>query len=770
MSLVIRMPPRLRLAALSGVAFLLASANWATAQPPPFRKAQAEDLRLNVTIAQVGAWGGPVRDFQRVGNVGYCAAGNRLVTLDMTDPANITELGSVNLESSVNEFALDGGGFAYVMTEQIDFFRWSARPHVVDVSDPSAPQSVWSSAQYVNSMRQVELYSNANGDLAILQTKNGLTQALEISDPLNPIVMIGDSVWRFPTATGGFKNAVGDPVVRGDLLYGLINYAVGGGNPAFRGLAIYDLSGIDPGVLPMEPSLVGSVDLLPNSWSDVPRQVAVDGGHAYVVVNDYDDNERQVVLAVDVSNPSAPTVVSEYDDFVHNNTNYDLGDIAAANGLAYVADPQINIPPFGGDPNDFEGLRILDMLTDPNNPAVVGTYATHAKASYDLRVEGTTAHLFDQGEGLIVLDVSNPGAPVRLGNYHSPAVLRKIVRRGDLLYVADAWNGLSILDISDQSAPQLVGVYQSPVGVNHWGLDLQGTLAYLAAGIGGLEVIDISDPANPTLVGEVRDPPPFGWEFMWCTGVKIVGDVAYVGALIHRPGAQSTLVFSYDVSTPAAITVLDPDGVYVAGSSLAAAFDHDAARDLLYPTRMADSESATGETGFRVNISDPSNLQIDYPGWKSIGASYDPGGDFLATTDAEDPAHDPNGGLSLWSPPTGFPSSPTGFVPIDYAGAIDTHPLGTVVYGISADLVGEDGFHVLLFDTSDPSAPVLLASALGPSSLPDRYYRIFGDLLADERGIYLTRGSADDELERSTGLTIYEVRSQLTPVQVSPWP
>jgi hypothetical protein len=51
----------------------------------------------------VGGWGGPINEFERHGDIGYAAIGQRLVTLDMADPTSPFEIVGLDPSRSVPE-------------------------------------------------------------------------------------------------------------------------------------------------------------------------------------------------------------------------------------------------------------------------------------------------------------------------------------------------------------------------------------------------------------------------------------------------------------------------------------------------------------------------------------------------------------------------------------------------------------------------------------------------------------------------------------------
>ena len=73
-------------------------------------------------------------------------------------------------------------------------------------------------------------------------------------------------------------------------------------------------------------------------------------------------------------------------------------------------------------------------------------------------VSGGRAYLAS-GAGLLVLDVSSPGAPVELGGVALPDEVQGVAAAGAYAYVADSWAGLRVVDVSDPAAPVEVGLY-----------------------------------------------------------------------------------------------------------------------------------------------------------------------------------------------------------------------------------------------------------------------------------------------------------------------
>jgi hypothetical protein len=439
------------------------------------------------SLEVVSSWGGPVNAVQVEGDLAYVAVGRRLVALNVADPSNMTELGSIDMLAAAADVVVRNG-LAYVSTSTR--FDPGYGFCIVDIANPAAMFVVDHYINSFNSPGRIHL----RGNLAFVERPGGGNiPVYDVSDPRN-LILVGEGV------PGGNRFAIS-----GDLLYDVRCWC---GDPTSGArLRIYDLA-IDP----VNPPLLGTCTI-PLAVDVSPRSLFVDGDYAYITHDANDGTDQPALVVVDVNDPGAPTLVTSFPGWVHPN------DVVVVNGFAYVADYA------EGSGNGIshstwqqsKGLVILDV-SNPGRPVQVSTFKTHGTIR-GVRVFGNRAYAFDDGEGLIVLDVSNPAAPVRLGNYHSPALLRKMHKEDDLLYAADAWNGFTILDVSNpQATPAVVGVYQTPPeGFDNRSVDVRDGVAYLSEGDTGFEAINVSDPSNPTFVGAFT-PWPVG---IHCASLKL---------------------------------------------------------------------------------------------------------------------------------------------------------------------------------------------------------------------------------------------------------
>lgn len=166
-----------------------------------------------------------------------------------------------------------------------------------------------------------------------------------------------------------------------------------------------------------------------------------------------------------------------------------------------------------GNGRVYAGGHIFDAA-DPAHPRSIGQYPGTALAlSGDHLI--TVGDENFQMQGLRILDVGNPAAPVLVGSYSNGNSQRDWENRGSLAvsaiyaYWAEPKSGLHVLDISAPASPRLVA--RLLIAGRAGDIAVSGNFAYVAKyGIwegttnlvgSGLSVIDISDPTNPRFAG-----------------------------------------------------------------------------------------------------------------------------------------------------------------------------------------------------------------------------------------------------------------------------
>lgn len=130
----------------------------------------------------------------------------------------------------------------------------------------------------------------------------------------------------------------------------------------------------------------------------------------------------------------------------------------------------------------------------PANPTVVGHLAFGNHWALAVAVSGTTAYVATDGDGVQIVDVTDPEAPVLLGTERTALRPAGLAASGTQLYVAGADQGLVILDVSDPRAPVELGHLDVAPAFN---VTVAGTTAFVATGGGTVRVVDVGDPAAP---------------------------------------------------------------------------------------------------------------------------------------------------------------------------------------------------------------------------------------------------------------------------------
>jgi hypothetical protein len=241
------------------------------------------------------------------------------------------------------------------------------------------------------------------------------------------------------------------------------------------------------------------------------------------VIDTQDDNPGGL-MALDISDPLAPTIIGSY---------YESGlpvKFAIQGDYAYVA-------------NRFNGLEILD-ISDLEHITRVYHHRS-GEVIYDIKVKNNLAFVGGEDPGLEILDISDPMNPVQISTAGLDGWGINIEIMDDILIVEDRWLGTAIetYDVSDAANPIYLDEYklqnvdffnmhvngnnlyvadhgtsgdwfifdlETPTTITQVGrFDSGGTaygswvendIAYIADYSKGLLIVDISDPTNPVLL------------------------------------------------------------------------------------------------------------------------------------------------------------------------------------------------------------------------------------------------------------------------------
>ncbi|MDZ7723512.1 MAG: hypothetical protein U5R06_12085 [candidate division KSB1 bacterium] len=95
-------------------------------------------------------------------------------------------------------------------------------------------------------------------------------------------------------------------------------------------------------------------------------------------------------------------------------------------------------------------------------------------------------------------DISDPE---HIGLVDTRHEAQKVAISGDHAFIADGQEGLVSVDVTNPGSPEL----EHPLYLGDYAYDvtLAGGYAYVAAQIKGLKIVDITDPANPSVISTV---------------------------------------------------------------------------------------------------------------------------------------------------------------------------------------------------------------------------------------------------------------------------
>ena len=205
------------------------------------------------------------------------------------------------------------------------------------------------------------------------------------------------------------------------------------------------------------------------------------------------------------------------------------------------------------DPHPLTGqgknLRLVaNVPIDPGSEGV---------AASDLELHGNYAFVGSYGEGVVIVDISNPLKPRRVGKFNCPGGQNDIQLSPDGRYLALAIEttsnkchpddeGTAILDVSDPTSPREVawigeeeledGSHNNTLDWPHLYVD-QYTNTYSK-----LEIFDLSDPSKPRKIG----------------GIDYGGQDSHHDLIVdHRPDGKS-FAYASSINFTDVIDVTDP--------------------------------------------------------------------------------------------------------------------------------------------------------------------------------------------------------------------
>lgn len=148
-----------------------------------------------------------------------------------------------------------------------------------------------------------------------------------------------------------------------------------------------------------------------------------------------------------------------------------------------------------------EGLKLIDV-SDPDAPVLIGTVADAALGPVDVEIDGRWLYVWSYGFGIRVYDITVPALPVEVaGLALSEESGRFAVSEDGRTLYAVCWDdGFRVVDVSDPTSPVLIGEAVFERRFREVMVVGSQVIAYFSDQGNGW-FIDLSDPAEP-LLGE----------------------------------------------------------------------------------------------------------------------------------------------------------------------------------------------------------------------------------------------------------------------------
>ncbi|MFO7653493.1 MAG: FlgD immunoglobulin-like domain containing protein [Candidatus Krumholzibacteriia bacterium] len=144
-----------------------------------------------------------------------------------------------------------------------------------------------------------------------------------------------------------------------------------------------------------------------------------------------------------------------------------------------------------------QGLRIIDVAV-PGAPVILGYLELNA--IYDWVVRGDCIYVANGYRTFSVVSVADPAAPAVVASLPVAGTACEVLLHGEHVILSDR-QSLRIYDVTTHDSPLQVGMLEADW--TPWDAVMIGDLAVFAARDAGLRIVDVSDPAHP------REGPSF---------------------------------------------------------------------------------------------------------------------------------------------------------------------------------------------------------------------------------------------------------------------
>ncbi|MBI2877785.1 MAG: choice-of-anchor D domain-containing protein [Candidatus Tectomicrobia bacterium] len=413
------------------------------------------------------------------GPYAYVAYGKRgLRVIQVESPSFLREVGTYRTLAEGKNEAMPTFAHGLAMTGSYVYLA-SGRLglEVVELLNPAAPKRV---ANYHDTIGFVSGFFASGQDACAAAGPYGF-DVLKMTDPLSiEEIEAKDGVTLYYT----------DPEFEDLFSFTQAGIFIAGGHPRegdTGGHLFVTFGGFGLALGDIKPDFTGTAGFYPPAEPKPDEVVRFAAGISVVGTTAYLADRDAGLIVLDVTNPLPhvhPNPVKRIGQLVKPEVDWAAEGVLVAgrgaNQYAYVAAGEA-------------GLRIVDV-TDPSDlkNKVIGVLPTPAPA-VAIFVLGNYAYL--AAGDLLVVDVSDPQAPVQRGRYDIPGRATWLQVAGGLAYVVDQAGSLWVIDLSDPDHLTELGRFDTPGQVQ--GVFLAGGYAYVSDGDGGLLILRYRPPIPP---------------------------------------------------------------------------------------------------------------------------------------------------------------------------------------------------------------------------------------------------------------------------------
>ncbi len=424
-------------------------------------------------------YSGSYDDFDILNSMLYICTHSTLDIVDISEPSNPNQIGSYTFESYWLEpiAVCVSNNIAYVSAYD-DYSTNENGIYIIDVSNASEPELL-SYLEYPQLIPDLQYNNNLLyavddlGNLTIIDVSNPSQpeeiNSIQFDRPLTSLKILGQFAYLVPEEYGDLIVIdISDP----HNLFEVDRY--NGINHFSKNVFVLDtlayMASTWSGLNILDVSMSGDLSLKSQieTRGGTSYDFSISGDHLFLANGEYG------MVVFDLNEPGN---FHEVNNFL---ANIEAKDIWVLGNHAFFT--------------DYPGLKVID-IRDINNLTQIGSYNGFFRG-----ICATGNYLYNTGEGLQIIDISNPSSPQPAGYLELVGAGWDIFVSGNYVYYADGQNGLHIIDISNPNNPIHLSQYDTG-HANVFDVYATDTLAFVAYEYMGLRILDVSDPVNPVEIG-----------------------------------------------------------------------------------------------------------------------------------------------------------------------------------------------------------------------------------------------------------------------------